>query len=492
MQAILAFDYANDEMIDRKHLANVKNRYNPADSMPAEVSAIIVIDQAEFSNIIKAQKDNLSDTYEEFIKNPPIELTITRCLNGKASYKIEDNIFKDVTPEIQNKIAEEITKHLPYIIYFDDFSDSIPSIIEIKDGGQDSWQQTMDCLLKSVNSDYSTVNLASKDENDILSIQSDVSVKLTKTIADKWNQWKDIVAGEKVDRLSIQFIYSKNPGNIKLKVMERINDNESRSFDITERSKGFIWFFNYVIKSEFNPKKADLSESKGVIFLLDEPGSYLHVSMQERLCVKLAELSKTSIVIYCTHSHNLLKPEYIENANIRVCHKETSGNILMQKISDYATNTKVSKDRKALAFEPIYHVLGVSDILINGTKRNVLLTEGINDFYTFQMFKNDEIDLSFLPSTNANHIQYNIPTFLACERKFMCLYDYDKENGEGNKEWKKLKNLFGEEIEQIAFRTTDIDGLIVEPESLYDKDECVNVQQVFFKYTGINSLKPRS
>ena len=70
-------------------------------------------------------------------------------------------------------------------------------------------------------------------------------------------------------------------------------------------------------------------------------------------------------------------------------------------------------------------------MLLDGTKKNIILTEGINDFYIFNMFKNDNIDLSFFPSTGAGSIQYNIPIFLSCGRKFMCLYDSDK----GGNKW---------------------------------------------------------
>lgn len=483
LQAILAFDCFSDNLIAKKHLTNVKNRYNPGDQSPAEVSATILIDKQDYLEVIGQfhQKTPIPNIYNKTIRKKTIELTITRCFNGKTFYKIEDDMIKNESMEIQDELAKDIIRYLPHIVYFDDFSDSIPNVINIKNDSQDNWQKTMDVLLKSVNPDYSTTKLVDKDENDILSIQSDVSDKLTKTITGKWNQWKDIITEENKDKLSINFLYQKSDNSIKLKVVEKVNDNEKRSFDIAERSKGFVWFFNYVIKSEFNPK-ADLSQSTGVMFLLDEPGAYLHVSMQEKLCEKLSELSKKSTVIYCTHSHNLLKPEYIESANIHVCHKEKSGNILMQNISDYAINNKVSKNRKALAFEPIYHVLGVSDVLTKGAKNNILLTEGITDFYTFQMFKDHKIDISFLPSTNANHLQYNVPTFLACEKKFMCLYDYDKENGEGNKEWKKLKELFGEDIDNISFRTNDINKLISKTEDLYDENECKKIQKDFFYY----------
>ncbi len=59
---------------------------------------------------------------------------------------------------------------------------------------------------------------------------------------------------------------------------------------------------------------------------MDEPGSYLHVTMQKELCKKLAQLSKENHIIYCTHSHNLLLPEVVNLANIYVCYKDKNDN----------------------------------------------------------------------------------------------------------------------------------------------------------------------
>ncbi len=491
LKAIFAFDYFNDKMINGDHLANVKNQYHPADNEPSKISAVIELDDGDKIDYLEFIKEINKKTpiselaYESVLKNQPSELTITRYFNGEKIYKIEGNIFEEESKQIQDAICKEVISRLPYIVYFDDFLETIPDEILITEQNKSSWQETMDLLLASVNKQYSTTSLKDKEENAIDSIESDVSDKLSDTISKKWTDMRL----ENENNFKIKFSYDKAAPSIKLKVVETIKGTDlsgkeklyDRTFDIRQRSKGFYWFFNFVIKSEFNPK-ADISRSRGVIFLLDEPGAYLHVSMQEKLCEKLAQLSKTSTVIYCTHSHNLLNPEHIDISNIHICHKEkeNNGNILMQRIGEYADNSSIEKRRKSLAFEPVYHVLGVSDILVNGAKNNILLTEGINDFYTFQMFKDNDINLSFLPSTNANHIQYNIPTFLACDKKFMCIYDSDPE---GNKEFDLLRNIFGEEIDKIAFKSKDIDDSIVEPEKLYDIDECTKIQKESFSHT---------
>ncbi len=56
-------------------------------------------------------------------------------------------------------------------------------------------------------------------------------------------------------------------------------------------------------------------------------------------------------------------------------------------------------------------------MFIQNLKEYVLVTEGKYDFYAFQMFKPDDLNISFLPSTGAEHIQYNIPILLASDKK---------------------------------------------------------------------------
>ena len=76
------------------------------------------------------------------------------------------------------------------------------------------------------------------------------------------------------------------------------------------RSKGFIWFFNFVMRSEFIQEKYQDEKDK-FIFLFDEPGAYLHVAMQEKICEFLKKLSNENPVIYCTHSYSMLEPTHI-------------------------------------------------------------------------------------------------------------------------------------------------------------------------------------
>lgn len=82
------------------------------------------------------------------------------------------------------------------------------------------------------------------------------------------------------------------------------------------------------MKLEFNPDVA--GDFNNAIYLLDEPGSYLHPFALSKLCKKLKSLSEKNIVIYCTHSHYLLNPEIIPINKVNVVSKNNLGQVQLE------------------------------------------------------------------------------------------------------------------------------------------------------------------
>ena len=149
-----------------------------------------------------------------------------------------------------------------------------------------------------------------------------------------------------------------------------------------------------MVKLKFNPNyKGKLENS---IFLLDEPGSYLHSSAQSELLKELQSVSNKNTIIYCTHSQYLLNPEIIKLGSIRIAEKKNS-NITLQNFGSY----KSKKDKGALS--PIYQALQLN--FAHDFVGKLVITEGITDFYFFSLLSqftgliNKEI--KFIPGTGA-------------------------------------------------------------------------------------------
>ncbi len=84
--------------------------------------------------------------------------------------------------------------------------------------------------------------------------------------------------------------------------------SKSAPYKIDERSKGFRWFFTFLLLTEIRKHRKD-----NTIFLLDEPASNLHPSAQKTVFNALQQLCNKANVIYSTHSPYLLSRDNIRN-----------------------------------------------------------------------------------------------------------------------------------------------------------------------------------
>ncbi len=459
LQAIFAFDYMNDSLIDGIHLKNFENLYDTS-SQDGIISAEIEISWDEFKDkICEVEKEVDLKTTANSYKRKKIKFEekasfiISRNIKNK-SYSFNLDSFSD--SKFNDKLCNEIVRSLPYILYFDDFRDSVQEKIEIKkdsEGKATGWLSIIEQLFRKTDKNYSVFDLPTHDDNKRASIISDVKGILNEKLTKEWSNFKlddsdplQIVIGFSTEGTEPSQRYF-----IELKIVELITDgkiSKERFFGIRDRSKGFFWFFNFVMKLYFNPKVRSL-EDKDTIYLLDEPGSYLHAIAQTKLCKKLAELSRENKVIYCTHSHYLLDPEIIPLNNIKVADKNKSGSVTLKSI--HAINYETTPEKKN-AFQPIWDALRLKPFNLDITTKNIIIVEGIIDYYTFEMFNNNLNILNsvcFLPSLNANSITYFVSLMIAWQKNYLALWDNDKE---GIKEKTKAEEIFNE-IESKRFFT---------------------------------------
>jgi len=331
--------------------------------------------------------------------------------------------------------------------FFDDFRDSVPDAIEIKkdeQGRLSDWLATIAELFKQADEDYSVFDIPDSDSRIRDTALSRVSRYLNETLSKEWQNYRlDDTAA-----LNIDIAYEKEVVDddvrhlLKFRVSEEDASGYLHYFHIRNRSKGFFWFFNFVMKLEFNPKMGYIGEA-ATICLLDEPGSYLHGSAQSKLCKKLRSISEASTVIYCTHSHHLLDPELIPLSSIKVADKDGLGNIDLVPIHQYRGKAK----GRRLAFQPVIDALQIRPFLLDMSIKRVVITEGIVDFYAFEMFKPSS-KIGVLPSTNADSIKYYISFMIAWGVEYRALWDNDLE---GQRHHARATEAFGEAVAQDHF-----------------------------------------
>lgn len=84
-------------------------------------------------------------------------------------------------------------------------------------------------------------------------------------------KWKELFGNNNINFNEIKL--DAEPTDNKLCLSFKIQTQSKREFLVNERSKGFKWFFSFLLYTEFRKKR-----TKNILFLLDEPASNLHSS----------------------------------------------------------------------------------------------------------------------------------------------------------------------------------------------------------------------
>jgi hypothetical protein len=467
LQAIFSFDHFNDDLNDGRHLKDTANLYKTTPATPS-VSAAIELTRQELRDSLKELEERHPATKSWATasrRKPelPEELTITRDLKT-LKYSINERPFRGTAHE--DAFAQELILGLPYILYFDDFRDKVEEQIPIpRDASEISgWAATLEQLFKQTEESLSILQLPDMEGRQRKSVLAKVQRNLNKTLTKEWQNFRL----DDREALEIGIEYDEAKRHIKLEIVERDSQGDHYFF-ISDRSKGFYWFFNFVMKLEFNPKVAGPGE-QGTIYLLDEPGSYLHATAQAKLCSKLRALSERNAVIYCTHSHYLLNPEVIPLSSIVVADKDASGSISLVSIHEH----KGSIRERRSAFQPVVDALQIKPFLLDMTGNRAAIVEGIYDYYALELFRRDR-PVSVLPSVGADSMKFYISLLIAWQVRFRALWDND---AAGRRSWDEARELFGEDLAERSFRLLPADpGKNKKLQDLFDGADLVMLRK---------------
>lgn len=450
LQAIFAFDSYNDNFNDGLHLKDTSNLYLTS-SLPALVEAEIEITDAETQEIInelETAHEDLKDVLGKLKRKQrglPNKLTIQRNLKT-LQYTILTAPFNQ--NELAATLPVKILALTPFILFFDDFRDKIEEKIVIdpkKKTDRAGWLAIIEQLFQRTDKDLSVFDLPGMEERQRKSVLAKVKRHLNKTLTEEWQNFRldDREALEiSIDMQKETLANNVESHHLKLNVVERDTSGDDHYFFISDRSKGFFWFFNFVMKLEFNPKVLS-AEDRNTIYLLDEPGSYLHAFGQSKLCNKLRSLSESNRVIYCTHSHYLLNPEVIPLSSIHVADKDGNGNVTLVSIHEYRGNIL---ERRS-AFQPVLDALQIKPFLLDLSHSRTIIVEGIFDYYAMEIFRQNR-PIGILPSVGAGSIKYYVSLMIAWQISFRALWDNDDA---GRTAKRNTEDLFGSDIAEKSF-----------------------------------------
>lgn len=473
LHAIFAFDHHNDSFNEGRQIKDTVNLYRTSPD-PAVVEACIEMTRTEFLGAVSKSERKHPDLKQELSalkkrRNFPGEVTISREI---ASKRYTWNLDRLGSAQVQHVVAVQALRCLPYVLFFDDFRDKIDEKIEITKE-KTGWLAIIEQLFEQTDESFSVDDLAGMEERQRKTVLAKVQRRLNDTLTQEWQSFR--LDDRDALKISISFlpesheqrtVLSVNASGaipvppqptpivvtrnfIKLEVVETDGNGDQHFFFISDRSKGFYWFFNFVMKLEFNPKVVN-SDGR-TIYLLDEPGSYLHAFAQRKLCQKLRQLSERNCVIYCTHSHYLLDPEQIPLNNIAVADKDRNGNVTLIPLAGYRSANRQTRS----ALEPLLDALQLRPFALDLiTTRLTVVAEGVYDYYALELLRAGR-PISILPSVGADSIKYYVSLLIAWQIDFRAIWDNDEE---GRKKHADAARLFGPEIATEKFRLLPLRG----------------------------------
>ena len=467
LKGLCAFDYRNDDKRDiYKHLDVLQNRNKVGiSSQTAVISADFELESSDINNLIKYFNDNnlfvkniikedLGETSSENKtreeeKSEEEKISILQKLF--KSFSIKCDISKSNTGDIVRKyflilkpgqeqnfsinivenqfrikehgLCKDIISWMPNMLYITD----LPDFYSENDFSQQGDAKHQECktlinnLFISGTTNSLTVDkffeLYKKDRYEFNAVKGQVIRYLNTEFSNRWNQFG---LNSPFGQLDIDIQAHPDSKIIEIQVKEKGKNGDSY-YPIDERSMGFQWFFKFVMNISFNPLK-----DKGIIFLIDEPGTYLHETAQAILSKELNSMLHDNYMIFSTHYYSMLNLQDIELNRIYVIERNTES-IIATKATDYKGYSDESKKSPIL---PILNAFRktVIDYIKQGESKKILIVEGLYDKYALKLFcqSPDWYKVEIFPSVGASQIADNMAEFTYYKKEVLALFDNDE------------------------------------------------------------------
>lgn len=383
------------------------------------------------------------------------------------------NTRKDIVLTSKDKIWHETVKYIqtimPSVLYFPNFLFEFPDKIYLEDGDETSqksefYRLVLQDILDATNNNLSLTKhilerAKSSDANDKRNLEGlllDMGRNVTDVVFGAWNKIFHQNTGQKKIRIN----YSCDDKQ-KYYLEFKLEDTDG-FFLINERSLGFRWFFVFLLLTQYRGFRKE-SPNNDVLFLFDEPASNLHPSAQAQLLETFAKLSKKCRIIYTTHSHHLINPEWLESAfvvknegleyaNNDLSYNANKTNVTVTRYREFAVKHPNQTDYYRPILDVLDYVPSNFDFI-----PDIIMVEGKNDFYvmSYMKFLIGNNELHILPGTSSSNLETPIRLYTAWGRQFLVLLDSDKE---GETQKKRYKELFESMHENRIFTLLDINS----------------------------------
>lgn len=326
-----------------------------------------------------------------------------------------------------------LSPSVPKFLYFSDY-DLLPGKINLQDlanrvaqAKSDSKQlkpshRSILALLRMA--DVSIADLSNPGSYEELKAKIEgVSISLTDQVMEFWKQNDELEVEVDIKPDSTdEPPYNSGP-NLYLRIKNRRHRGVSTPFD--QRSRGFIWFFSFLVWFDSVQHQLDPSgKSAGnkLILLLDEPGLALHALAQADFLRYIDRLSQEHQVVYTTHSPFMVNSDRLHQ--IRVVEDQP-------KIGTVVSESIAGSDSRTIF--PLQAALGwtiAQNLFIS--ERN-LLVEGPSELLYLQVISNLleqagdgglRSDVTIVPTGGLDNLATFVALLGSSGLKLAILHDY--------------------------------------------------------------------
>lgn len=426
---------------------------------------------------------DLRDKFNKIVSKEKFEAELNILTDEGVKQKVTQlsKFFVKEWP-FANQLEEYIVKHylrpnIPKFLYYDEYY-ALPSEITIEDLNEEEIEdeyKTAKALFELA--DINTNELINaKDFEDYKAELEATQATISDELFKYWSSNQNLEINFDIEPI-IESSSNSN-GHID-KIVSHIlhirvkNKRSAVSLPLRNRSKGFNWFFSFLIWF----KKIQEDKNSKYILLLDEPGLNLHASAQADLMKFIEDLTADYQIVYTTHSPFMIDSNKL--SRVRTVLETKEGTSISESLQE--------KDPKTLF--PLQAALGY-DIAQNLfiSKKN-LIVEGIADLVFLEtvsgiLQSKDRTalsnDITIVPVGGLDKVATFISLLRGSKLHLVCLLDSFNDA----KAKARLDNLIREKIikeNDILFYDEFSQLDKADLEDMFSKEEYLNIYNEAFK-----------
>ncbi len=421
-----------------------------------------------------SNKEELNELIEEYKDN-----TIKTSLESLGKYY--ENKWKWGNCLNEYIYREHISPNLPKYLYYDEYY-ALPSRISIEEleSSQldEDQSKTAKALFELAQIEISELVEADDFEDFKAELEATQAI-ITEELFEFWSTNQN---------LDIQFDIDKKEkadpeGNVTIveHILDvRVKNNRTKvSLPLKNRSKGFNWFFSFLVWF----KKIQEDRDSNYVILLDEPGLNLHASAQADLLKFIEKLSEDYQIIYTTHSPFMVDSRRLER--VRTVVETENGSVISTSIQEKDPNTLF----------PLQAALGY-DIAQNlYISKNNLLVEGVSDLIYLEIMsgilqQNNRTGLSkeitVIPVGGMDKVATFVSLLRGNKLDIACLLDSSIDRSSKS----HIENLAREKLIQdkrVIFFDKFVKAKEADIEDLFEKEEYLDIfNSAFHEHENIS------